>query len=178
MTNPTLPVPRIEILLDGINGNVFPSNLVEMIYARFVQLDLDFNVVKRMPTTDDDNYTIGIVIVGKNPQQNTSEIGGQNFYNGATVEEYLLAIYAFVKDGDRERGMAAHAAMAEIVEHVLAEDAALRAGLGVLQSNVMGQVKRMQRFYIRNTRYLANEIGGNHLFMSATETVFEIEKVR
>lgn len=177
MTNPNIPRPGIESLLDGLEGNVFPSNIVDITALRFTQLDLGFNIVKRMPTTDDENYTLGIVIVGKNPQQNTDEIKGQSFV-GATIEEYVIVIYSFVKDADRERGIAAHSTMAEIVEHVVADDPGLRAGLGLLQSNVMGQRKRMQRFYIRNTRYLANEIGGNHLFMSATETVYEVEKVR
>ena len=178
MTNPVMPQPGIEALLDQMNGAAFPTNIIEIAAMRFELLDLDFNVVKRMPSTDDPNYTLGIVPVVKAPQPDTAEIAGRHTFQGATISEYLLCFYAFVKDADRERGLAAHSVMAEIVEDILASDQALRESLGVLEATVMGQKKRMQRYYIRNTRYLARDIDGSNMFMSATEVVFEVEKVR
>lgn len=178
MTNPIVDPKPIEAYLDTLNGNVFPSNIIEILEARFTLLDLGLNIVKRMPDTDDENYTIGLVVVSRYPQPNTDEIMGMNAFTGATVQEYLIGVYAFVKDAERERGMAGHSALAEIVEHILADDQALRASLGMLEATVMGQTKRMQKHYIRSTRYLANDIGGNHIYMSVAETVFEVEKVR
>lgn len=181
MTDPVIypiaPKP-IEAYLDGLNGEVFPSNIISLLHARFDMLELGLNIVDRMPSTDDENYTIGLVTVARHPQANTDEIIGRNAFTGATIQEYVIAVYSFVKDAERERGMAAHSALAEIVEHILADDQPLRASLGMLEATVMGQKKRMQKFYIRNTRYLANDIGGVNMFMSATEVVFEIEKVR
>jgi hypothetical protein len=103
--------------------------------------------------------------------------GPQSFAGGSLVE-YLVVVYGFVKDANRERGAAAHSTLAEIVELILADDPATKAGLGMLWATVLGTTKRMGRFYIRQVRYLANEFEATHLFMSATEFVFETEKVR
>lgn len=177
MTNPDIAPRAIETLLDSVRAGAFPACICALAETRFTALDLDLNIVRRMPSTDDENYTLGIVSITKTPQPQSAEIIGGSFVGGSILE-YLIVFYSFVKDGERERGAANHAAFAEIVEHIVADDPVFRAGLGVLSSTIMGQRKRYQSHKIRTTRYLSNEIGGNHLYMSATEVIFEVEKVR
>lgn len=181
MSNPVVNPPvvkRIETFIDSIGNTAFPANIISLSHTRFDLLNLDLTVVERMPTKDDPNYTIGIATGVKTPQPDSDEISGLGGYVGATLTDYLLIFYAFVKDQNRERGQAGHSVLAEIVEGILVDDHAFKAALGMLQATVLGRTKRMQRFYIRQTRYLANEVDGNHLFLSATEVIFETEKVQ
>lgn len=178
MTYPISGPKAIETLLDEVSPGAFPACICSLAEARFNLLALDINVVRRMPDTDDENYTLGIVPVSKTPSPDTAEIAGPLTFVGGTIVEHVIVFYSFVKDGERERGAASHSAFAEIVEHIVADDPAFKQGLGLLESTIMGQRKRMQNHYIRTTRYLSNEIGGNHLYMSATEAVFAVEKVR
>lgn len=172
-----MTTPTIQTTLDSLISTAFPMNICSVFHASYDLLDLGLNVVDRMPAQDDPNYTVGIVPVMHTALSNTAEIHGPNAFVGATISEYLIVHYAFVKDASRERGAAAHSVMAEIIEHIVAGDQATRAALGMLQATVLGTTKRMGRHYIRQTRYLANEVGGDHLFLSATEVICEVEKV-
>ena len=167
----------IQSYVDSILDNTFPNNVIELTASRFELLDRGINVVRRMPSNDDPNFTLGFVPVVLTPNPSSYEMRGTGSFVGTTFKEYLVVIYAFCKDAMRERGQASHGVLTEIVEHILETDLTLRQSLGMLQSDVMGSQKRYQRHYIRQARYLANELDGNHLFLQATEVVFEIEKV-
>lgn len=168
--------PAIEDYVDSVKDDTFPNNIIELLNSRFDLLALDLNLVNRMPHNDDKNYTVGFVPVVQTPNPSSWEMRGGDNLRGPTLREYLVIVYAFVKDASRERGQAAHGVLAEIVESILESDTSLRASLALLQSDVMGSQKRYSRHYIRQARYLANEIGGNHLFLSASEVIFEVEK--
>lgn len=172
-----MTAPPIQATIDDLISVTFPTNICSILHQRYEMLDLGLTVVDRMPSQDDPNYTVGIVPVVRTPLRETTEIRGPNSFVGPTVAEYLNVVYAFVKDANRERGSAAHSVLAEIVEHIVEDDRATKAALGMLRATVMGTTKRMGRHYIRQTRYLANEVGGDHLFLSATEVICEVEKV-
>lgn len=173
----TVTKRRIQQFIDDNVSDAFPNNICEIFHMSFDLLALDLNIVDRMPDDRDSNYTVGIVPVSRAPKAETAEIRGPLSFVGMTVSEYLIVIYAFVKDVNRARGAAAHAVLSEIVEHTLETDLAVRQSLGLLESNVLGTRKRFQRHYIRQSRYLANEIDGANLFMTATEVIAEVEKV-
>lgn len=172
-----MTAPAIQTTIDDLVTMTFPSNVVELICARFELYDLGLTVLRRMPANDDPNYTIGVIATTKTPSEDSTEIRQDRFL-GATISEYVVTVYSFVKDADRARGTAAHSVMAEIVEVTLEDDPALRASLAQLQATVLGTTKKMGRRYIRQTRFLSNEVNGNHLFLSATDFCFETQKSR
>lgn len=162
--------------LDELAVIAFPAILVEFLATRYESLTLGFNVVRRMPRNSDANYTIGVVPITKTPDQDTNEMRGPNSFVGPTNQQLVIVIYAFVKDSDHTRGMATHSVLAEIVESMLVDDLGTRAGLAVLEATVLGITKKVARFWVRQTRYISNELGGTNQFMSATELIVELEK--
>jgi hypothetical protein len=92
-----------------------------------------------------------------------------------SIDRYNVALQAFVKDMDEERGLAVHSVMSEMLRTMLYRDTALRVGLSSLSTNLNGVQKRTTRWGISTQRYFSNELQGSWLYLSTLEFWLETE---
>jgi hypothetical protein len=93
------------------------------------------------------------------------------------LDTYNIGVQGFVKDMDRERGLAVSSHMAEMLRTMLYDDEPLRVGLSLLQATVLGVTKRTARWKVGSQRYLSNEVDGSHIYLSTLELWLETERV-
>lgn len=165
---------------------VFPNNAVDLIALRANFLDPDhatdpdaIRVFKRPLRETDPQQSIGVFAAQWNPDEESYELLGGPTPRASepTLQTYLIAVQAFVKDFQEERGLARHSIMSKLVRSMLYRDNALRVGLASLSVEMNGSVERTQRWGIRIQRFLSNEIDGDFLYLSTLEFWLETETV-
>ena len=100
---------------------------------------------------------------------------GGLFPREPTLSQYLIGVQAFVKDGDEERGLAAHSVLSMRVRSVLYRDEPLRVALSSLSVTYQGVTERLKRWGVRTQRYFANDLEGQWLYLSTLEFFIETE---
>lgn len=155
---------------------VFPNNVVSLLQTRSQLLDSDLTVVRRPARPSDPSQTVGIYAATWEPRDDSFEIG--HFApSEPTLQRYLIAAQAFVKDMDEERGLARHSVLSKMIRTMLYRDEPLRVGLSVLSVTMNGSVESARRWGIRSQRYLSNELDGSFLYLSTLEFWLETETV-
>ncbi len=153
----------------------FPGNVVNLIQPRIESIDSELYVVRRILRETDPQASVGIVATQWQPDEDSIEIRGHNTPVEPTLSTYLIAVQAFIKDFNEERGLAKHTVLSKLIRSVLYRDAALRVGLSALSVSMNDSVERTQRWGIRTQRFLANEIDGDFLYLSTLEFWLETE---
>lgn len=159
---------------------VFPNNAVDIIATRLALLDADGDVVvlKRPLRESDPVQCIGVFATLWTPNEESMEMRGVLGGNHEpTLEQYMIAIQAFVKDMDEERGLAVHSVLSEMIRSMLYRDSPLRVALGSLTTDLLGIAKRTQGWGVRNQRYFSNELSGSWVYLSTVECWLEVETV-
>ena len=110
----------------------FPNNVIAILADRLGTIDpQDTTILKRPLRHTDPNQSIGLFGALWTPEQDTLEMG--HFPAGEpTLGVYQLGIQFFIKDGDEERGLAAHSVFTTLGRRVLYRDQQLRVQLAAL----------------------------------------------
>ena len=157
---------------------VFPNNAVSLLKVRMGAIDDDLSVYRRPLRLTDHVQSIGIFSSMWTPDVQSMELRGLGHPapSEPTVNRYGLAIQAFVKDFDEERGLASHSVLSKMVLAILYRDQPLRVGLAALQSEVLGVRERVLRWGVVAQRFLSNELGESEwLYLSTVELYLETE---
>lgn len=157
------------------DNTTFPNNIVELVHARCVLLDPDLYVVKRPLRATDPVQSIGILAAQWLPDEESKEMRGASFAVQPSLSRYAIAVQAFIKDMDDERGLANHALLSRMLRSMLYTDQPLRVGLSMLSSTMNGMTESTQRWGITQQRFFSNELTDEWLFLSILEFWLETE---
>jgi hypothetical protein len=91
------------------------------------------------------------------------------------MQQYIVGVQAFVKDGDEEVGLARHSALSYAIRSMLYRDASIRLGFQSLSYTSNGVTERLRRWGIRSQRFLSNELSGSWLYLSTLEVWAETD---
>jgi hypothetical protein len=152
---------------------VFPNNVVSLVATRVGLLDPDLTVLRRPLRESDPVQSAGVFATQWLPDEESHEMKGLG--HDPSIDRYNVALQAFVKDMDEERGLAVHSVMSEMLRTMLYRDTALRVGLSSLSTNLNGVQKRTTRWGISTQRYFSNELQGSWLYLSTLEFWLETE---
>lgn len=153
---------------------VFPNNIVLQVAERFDQIDPDVSVFRRPLRNTDPQQSIGVFASIWNPDDQSLEMMGR-MPGEPTLQNYMLNVQAFVKDGDEERGLAVHSILSALVRRVLYRDNDLRLALQGLSVASDGTTEILKRWQVRSQRYVNNDIEGQWLYLSTLELWMETE---
>lgn len=153
----------------------FPNNIVSALALRLGTIDpSDTTMFKRPLRHSDPSQSIGIFGALWTPEPETLEMG--HYPQGEpTVGVYQLGIQFFIKDGDEERGLAAHSVFSTLGRRVLYRDQQLRVLLGALSVSDGITTEAARRWRVLNTRYMNNEIEGTFVYLSTVEFTLDTE---
>lgn len=154
---------------------VFPNNVVALLDDRLTMIDPEVPVFKRPIRTSDPTQCIGIVPVQWSPNEDSKEMKGRIDASEPTLGEYVIAVQAFIKDMEEERGLATHSVLSQTIRSMLYRDRALAVGFASLGVTIGDTSERMQRWGVRRQAFVSNEISGAFLYMSTLEFWFETE---
>lgn len=160
------------------NTPVFPNNIISLLKVRSGYLDPPkLKVYQRPLRPSDPSETVGFFAAQWEPNNNSFEMTGQPSPGPSepTLQTYLIACQAFVKDFNEERGLAKHSVLSKMVRAMLYRDDALRVGLSALSVTMSGSTEQARRWGIRTQRYLSNEINTEFLYLSTLEFWLETE---
>lgn len=153
---------------------VFPNNIIKILSDSAQSLDSDLSIFRRPLRTSDPNQSIGIFPGQWVPEERSQEMGRFN-PGEPTLQQYIVGIQAFVKDGDEEKGLARHSALSYAVRSMLYRGAAVRVGFQSLSYTSNGVTERLRRWGIRSQRFLSNELSGSWLYLSTLEVWAETD---
>jgi hypothetical protein len=157
---------------------VFPNNAVNLVALRTGLLDEQIRVFRRPLRESDPQVSAGIIAATWEPDSESMQIMGQPMgRNEPTLQTYLIAVQAFVKDFNEERGLARHSVLSKMIRSMLYRDEPLRVGLSSLSVTMNDSVERARRWGIRSQRFFSNEIDGDFLYLSTLEFWLETETV-
>jgi hypothetical protein len=154
--------------------NAFPNNIVSLLEIRIALLDSDLAVVKRPLRNTDPNQAVGIFASNWVPNDDSKEMRGIAPMQ-PTLSSYRIAIQAFIKDMDEERGLNTHAVLSRMLRAMVYTDQPLRVALATLTASLGSATERSQRWGISQQRFFSNELGGEWLYLSILEMWLETE---
>lgn len=157
--------------------NVFPSNVVQLVSARFAMEDDRLTILKRPLRPQDPNYSIGVWASNWLPVPGSQEMLGVDFARSSTLENYLVMVQGFVRNTDEVAGLNAHAVLSETLRTILASDPPLREQLGGLTAVLNGTTKSLKKFWVRSGRYVNNQLNGENMYLTTNDLMLEVEKL-
>jgi hypothetical protein len=153
----------------------FPMNVLETVTSRMELLLPDFDAFLARPLRPSDPArSFGMFPVDWMPRDESWEMSGF----GPTLSRYLFRVQVLVKHTDELEGRATYAEDAKNVRLILHRDVPLRTQLASLNETSLGGIERLQRFGIRNQRYLNNELQGQFIYLASTEFWVETETIQ
>ena len=170
-----------SILVDPDIEAVFPNNFVQVLSIVLPGIATEITLKKRPLRPTDPNYSIGVYATVWQPMEDSYEmrgvLGGSGDVgpNEATLSRYQIGIQLLVKDSDSARALAVSSLLNRRIRSVLYRNTALRVALAALYATEDGVTERLQRWGIRNQRYLSNDIEGKFVFMSVLDMWIETE---
>lgn len=158
---------------------VFPNNVVNILATHIQTLDADLAIVRRPPRTADPNQTVGVVAMQWTPREDSYELRGPPGVGRSepTLGRYTVAVQAFVRDADEERGLAVHSVLSKMIRAMLYRDEDLRIDFAALSVQMNGSTERFQRWGVTTQRFMSRELTGAFLYLSTIECFFETETV-
>lgn len=152
---------------------VFPNNAVDILATRFGFLDSagDLKVFRRPLRDTDPVQSVGVFGALWVPDEESYEMKGMGSPapQEPTIQKYSIAIQAFVKDMEEERGLATHSVLSKMILAMLYRDEPLRIGLAGLQATTLGVTERTMRWGVTTQRFLNNELDSAWLYLSTVE---------
>lgn len=156
--------------------NVFPTNIKDKLKVRIKTLDSKLLVVNRPLKPTDGNQAIGIFPASWEPELDSLEIKGAPLgQQHPTLQRYLIVIQAFCKNMNEEKGIAEHETLSALIRGMLYHDATLRLQLTSLVWTNGTRSERARRWGVINQRFVANELGGEWLYLSSLDLWLETE---
>lgn len=153
---------------------VFPNCIIKVLADRVPSLDADLFVTRRPLRSSDPNQSVGVFPGQWVPDERSQEMGRIN-PGEPTMQQYIVGVQAFIKDGDEEKGLARHSALSYAIRSMLYRDAVIRVGFQSLAYTSNGVTERLRRWGIRNQRFLGNELSGSWLYLSTLEVWAETD---
>lgn len=154
---------------------VFPNNIVEALAVNLNFIDADTPVKKRRLYSTDPTSCIGVAAALWTPDQGSYEMRGPALAGVPTIQRYDLGVQCMIRDMEEERGGRRHAELTKRVQKFIMGDPQLRAALLALVSNLYAVPEQLKKWRIENTRYLAEEVSGEHIYLSTTTVRVETE---
>jgi hypothetical protein len=161
-------------VIDPASEPVFPNNVVYCLTQVLPGIDPDATVYNRPLRPTDPNYGLGVYATLWQPDENSYEIG-HSVPGEATLTTYQIGVQTLIKDSDTERALAIGSIFTKRVRSVIYRNAPLRVALGSLSVADGTSVERMQRWGIRNQRFMSNDIEGKFVFISVLDLWMETE---
>ena len=156
----------------------FPENIIDVLADEIgLQMKGLDAVLKRPLKPIDPDITIGIFTVDWEPSLPSAEMGGGLRTYGPTLGAYQFRIQYLIKHGDEEEGRTLYALGTKNLRSILAGASDLRVRLGELDEVSLGLHERVQRFGVRNQKFLNNEIQGTFMYLSSTDFWVETESL-
>jgi hypothetical protein len=152
----------------------FPGDIVVILKAQLsdsLGASVTPTMLGRPLRPSDPHLSIGIYSVDWRPDQ--YELGQ---FSPATAN-YEYRIEVLVKDADEERGRTLHGNYAKSIRTMLYEDADLKVALAQASDSLAGTLERVQRWGVRQQRFLNNEVDGKFLYLASTEFFVGTETV-
>lgn len=163
------------------DDSVFPNNAVKVIADRSRLLDPagDVQVFLRPLKPEDPVQSIGVFGSLWLPIQDSIEMRGSDSPGPQepTLQRYSIAIQAFVKDANEERGLNAHSVLSKMILAMLYRDEPLRIGLAELSVTMLGLTERTRRWGVTTQRFVNNELDAEWLYLSTVECWLETETI-
>ncbi len=153
---------------------VFPNNVVDLIAARSQSIDADLFVTKRPLRSSDPRQSVGVYSSLWTPDERSYEFDG-NLPGIPTLQQYMIIVQGFVKDGDEESGLAVHSVLSNRIRAMLYKDNPLQVAFRGLSASSGTITERMRRWGVRSQRYFSNEIDAQWLYLSTLEFWMETE---
>lgn len=160
----------------------FPNNIILALKTELEKIgppsppdDLGIPVLLRPMRKGDPTQCIGLTAGLWTPQEESYEMNGPYGQTGATVNNYLIGIQAFIQHTDEEEGLAISSTLSGVVRSKLMFDNDVRAGLAGLVSTEFGYRERFMRGSIQGQRFMSNEISGSFYHLSNLEFIVETE---
>ncbi len=154
---------------------VFPNNIVEVLATNLAFIDVDVPVIKRRLYATDPVQAIGCTAAMWTPEQSSYELRGPALAGVPTLQRYDIAIQGMIRDMDETRGMRAHAELVNRLQKFVMGDADLRVALHALVSTLYGVSESLKKWHIEASRYMSEEVEGQHIYLSTTTVRFETE---
>ena len=157
-----------------VDDTVFPNNVVLKLAERYATLDADLAILRRPLRNTDPMQSVGVYAAMWNPDPESMEIigGGRS---EPTLQQYVISVQAFIRDGDEERGLAVHSVLSSLVRRVLYRDDTLRLALQGLSVETNGVTESLKRWRLLTQRYFNNDIDGQWIYLSTLELWMETE---
>lgn len=156
------------------SDSVFPNSIISVLASATKNLDSDLYVTRRPLRSSDPNQSVGIFPGQWVPEERTQEMGRTN-PGEPTMQQYVVGIQAFIKDGDEEIGLARHSTLSYGIRSMLYRDAAIRVGFQSLSYTSNGVTERLRRWGVRSQRFISNELSGSWLYLSTLEVWAETD---
>lgn len=150
------------------SDSVFPNSIIRVIANQVQMIDSDLFVTRRPLRSSDPNQSVGVFPGQWVPDERSQEMGRIN-PGEPTMQQYVVGVQAFIKDGDEEKGLARHSTLSYAIRSMLYRDAAIRVGFQSLTYTSNGVTERLRRWGIRSQRFLSNELSGSWLYLSTLE---------
>jgi hypothetical protein len=155
---------------------LFPNNIVLVLADNLEFLDNpDTPVLKRRLYSTDPVSCIGVTAFMWTPDQSSYEMRGPAYAGVPTISRYDVTVQCMIRDMEEERGLRKHAELTKRVQKFIMGDATLRGSLHALTSSLYGINERLKKWHIENSRYLAEEVSGEFIYLSTSTVRLETE---
>lgn len=147
----------------------FPNNIVDVLSTHLARIDgVEVTFTRALRITDPD-ASLGVFEGEWRPGDH---VIGQD---DPQVSTFSFIVQFMVKHTDLEVAREFHTGISKTIRTMLYRDADLRLALVSLNETEFGVLERVQRFGVREQRFLSNELSGEFLRLSTTELWVEIE---
>jgi hypothetical protein len=161
-----------------IEGSIalFPNNIVAVLADNLEYLDRpDVPVLRRRLYSTDPVQCIGVTAALWTPDHSSYEMRGPAYSGIPTISRYDVTVQCMIRDMDQEKGMRAHAELTKRAQKLIMGDPVLRDSLHALSSDLYGVVERLKKWHIENSRFLAEEVSGEFIYLSTSTVRLETE---
>ena len=145
----------------------YPANVIQAIYNRLSDIDVEIPVFQRRLKTDDSIQCIGVYPIRREIDEKSFEMGNKF---GPTIEKYCIGIQLAVKNVDMQQGQADHLELFELVDDILYNDASFRLTLPELSTVSNNSVRRQFMLCgVENVRFLSTDFQGDWYYLATLE---------
>jgi hypothetical protein len=161
-------------MIEGVNS-VFPNNIMLVLGNQLAFIDTDVEIIRRRLYSTDPVQCIGVTAFMWTPDQTSYEMRGPQYAGVPTISRYDVTVQCMIRDMDEPRGMRAHAELTKRVQKFVMGDPVLRDSLRGLVSDLYGVREQLKQWRIENSRFLAEEVSGEFIYLSTTTIRLETE---
>lgn len=152
----------------------FPLNIVDVMVTRLSTIEgLKSEVIKRPLRLSDPAICVGVHAADWTPVAESKQIGQLE----PAVGIHVVRVQNMVKHSNEVEGRALYTYISKLVRVMLYRDTTLISQISGLSEDLLGTRERVQKFGIRQQRYLNNEFRGAMVYLGSTDFFIETEMV-